>query len=473
MLKKIIPNLFMIVALLALILLPVGLVSAAPTALTFVVNSTLDQPDDLTMPGTCHTSANTCTLRAAIMQANRATGLGAIILLPAGIYSLTISFTGLDGEANGDLNLTTPATGSPKITITGAGAGSTIIDANQIDRVFHIHPGRVASISDVTIRNGYYVPNVNAYGGGVYNEGSLTMINSTISANKAASYGGGISNSNIGILSVINSTIRQNYADFAGGGIYNEGSLDVLNSTLSENTARRAGGGVSNGGNGLDTGRMKMSKSTIYGNGSYDGGGIYSSNLNLLFVINSTISQNYANNNGGGIYASKYSTLVALYNTSVIDNDADHDRDQLGGVGGGLYSEAGARFMVVNTLIVGNTIFNSPISDDCNGVLEAYGGNLLSTMTGCTIPNFSNAIETIFTATGPLQNNGGPTWTHALLPNSDAINNTYDSLGCVDETGAKLTTDQRGAPRPVGARCDVGAFEYSPPRYVYLPLTLR
>jgi hypothetical protein len=51
-----------------------------------------------------------------------------------------------------------------------------------------------------------------------------------------------------------------------------------------------------------------------------------------------------------------------------------------------------------------------------------------------------------------LQYNGGPTWTHALLPNSDAINNTLDALGCVDETGTKLTTDQRGYPRPVGVR---------------------
>jgi predicted outer membrane repeat protein len=472
MLKKIIPILFMIVALLALVLLPVGLVSAAPTALTFTVNSTLDQPDDLTIPGTCHTSANTCTLRAAIMQANRATGLGAIILLPAGIYSLTISFTGSDGEANGDLNLTTPATGSPKITITGAGAGSTIIDANQIDRVFHVHPGRVAAISDVTIRNGYYVPNVNAYGGGVYNEGSLTMINSTISANKAASYGGGISNSNIGILSVINSTIRQNYADFAGGGIYNEGSLDVLNSTLSENTARKAGGGVANGGNGLDTGRMKMSKSTIYGNGSNDGGGIYSSNLNL-FVINSTISQNYANNNGGGIYASKYSLVVALYNTTIIDNDSDHDRDQLGGIGGGVYSQAGSRFIVVNTLIAGNTILNAPIYNDCDGTLEAYGQNLLGDKSGCTIPNVLNAGLISLSTIGPFQYNGGPTQTYALLADSVAIDTTIDSLGCVDETGAQLTTDQRGSPRPMGPRCDVGAFEYSPLRYVYLPLTLR
>jgi len=71
---------------------------AAPAAVTFTVNSTLDQPDDLTVPGTCHTAENTCTLRAAIMQANRTSGAGATILLPSGTYALTIPAAGADGE---------------------------------------------------------------------------------------------------------------------------------------------------------------------------------------------------------------------------------------------------------------------------------------------------------------------------------------------------------------------------------------
>ena len=94
-------------------------------------------------------------------------------------------------------------------------------------------------------------------------------------------------------------------------------------------------------------------------------------------------------------------------------------------------------------------------------------------MSGCTIPNVLNAGLILLNTIGPLQNNGGPTWTHALLPGSDAINSTLDSLGCVDETGALLTTDQRGFPRPVGMRCDVGAFEYSPLRSLYLPVAVR
>ena len=84
---------------------------AAPAAVTFTVNSTLDHTDDLTVPGTCHTAANTCTLLAAVMQANWTSGAGATILLPSGTYALTIPAAGADGEENGDPNLTTPGSG--------------------------------------------------------------------------------------------------------------------------------------------------------------------------------------------------------------------------------------------------------------------------------------------------------------------------------------------------------------------------
>ena len=467
MLKNIFyPTVFMIVALLTLVLLQVRPVSAAPTAVTFTVNSTFDQPDDLTIPGTCHTAANTCTLRAAVMQANRTSGIGATIILPSGVYALTIPVAGVDGEGNGDLNLTTPVSGSPTITITGAGAGITIIDANQIDRVFHVHPDRVAAISDVTIRNGY-LAGANADGGGIYNEGSLTVSRAAISANHVAvGQGGGINNAPLSSLTLQNITLSQNSSDYIGGGIGNFGSLDLRNSTLSLNTALSVGGAI------YSSGTLKVNGSTIFGNGSYDGGGIYTG-TGAVYVINSTISQNYANTNGGGIAKYGPSGLVALYNTTIIDNDADHDRDQLGGIGGGVYSEAGARFIVVNTLIAGNTQLNAPIPDDCDGTLEAYGLNLFGDMSGCTIPNAFNAGLISPNSFGPLQNNGGPTLTYALLQGSNAIDTTVDGLGCVDETGAQLTIDQRGFARPVGVRCDVGAFEYRPLRYLYLPLMVK
>ena len=132
----------------AVLLVAAALLAPPATAGTFIVDSVLDLPDDLTIPGVCHTSANNCTLRAAVMQANRA-GVGTIVL-PAGIYRLTIPRSGDGGEENGDLDLTTPAVGSPLVNVLGAGAATTVIDAcvpsGLIRQRFHCFAGPVLRI---------------------------------------------------------------------------------------------------------------------------------------------------------------------------------------------------------------------------------------------------------------------------------------------------------------------------------------
>jgi hypothetical protein len=174
----------------AVLLVAAALLAPPATAATFIVDSVLDLPDDLTIPGVCHTSANNCTLRAAVMQANRA-GVGTIVL-PAGIYRLTIPRSGDGGEENGDLDLTTPAVGSPLVNVLGAGAATTVIDAGQIDRVLRVHAGRVAAISGVTLRNGATA--VNDGGGGILNEGLLNLDSVEVSGNNSTNkYGGGSS----------------------------------------------------------------------------------------------------------------------------------------------------------------------------------------------------------------------------------------------------------------------------------------
>ena len=130
---------------------------AAPTAqatISFTVDTVADLVDDDVSDGVCGTSVDSCSLRAAIMQANRIIGLDVTILLPAGTYTLALPASGVDGDDNGDLLLTTPLTGNPVIAISGAGAATTIIDANQIDRVLTVDPDRTANISGVTVRNG-------------------------------------------------------------------------------------------------------------------------------------------------------------------------------------------------------------------------------------------------------------------------------------------------------------------------------
>lgn len=111
-----------------------------------------------------------------------------------------------------------------------------------------------------------------------------------------------------------------------------------------------------------------------------------------------------------------------------------------------------------NSIISGN-IDNSPDAShpDCSGTLLSQGYNLIGDTSGCFIGgDISGNLTGVDPLLGPLQDNGGPTFTHALLPGSPAIN-AGNPAGCTDHLGNSLLTDQRGMPR-VG-RCDMGAYE--------------
>jgi hypothetical protein len=388
----------------------------------FNVNSTLDQIDSNVGDGVCHTAAGTCTLRAAVMQANHLTAPGlATINVPAGIYLLTLSQNGGGGysEANSELKLTEPLAAGQRIVVRGAGAAQTIIDSSGQFKVFTIETSRAATLTDITIRNGGGVA-----GGGIFNAGDLRLTQAVIENGEAD----------------------------RGGGIYNRGTLDMKASTVRGNRGVTEGGGI------IAEGPTRIVDSTISGNSSGTGGAILSVS-SALTVVSSTISANTALGDGGGIYNAG---TTYMYNSSIIDNDADDDHDELGGIGGGVYSVAGTRFLVVNSIIAGNAVVAYVNPDNCNGNLEVYGWNLFDEVVGCTFSGNGGAAwgPISLDMFGPLQDNGGPTKTHALLPDSRAIDTTDNALGCVDDTGVTLATDQRGAPRIAGARCDVGAFEY-------------
>ncbi len=470
-----------------------------PTA-TITVNSTLDEPDSDVTDGQCSsTPSGKCTLRAAVMQAN-VVNVDTTILVPSGIYTLTIPPVGPDGPETGDLDLTAPASGSPAITITGAGAGTTIIDANQLDRVFLVNSTRTATISGVTIRNGFLTSGNGggifnggsltvsdskisgnhgaSSGGGIYNNGTLALMNSTVSQNQASIYGGGISN-DIGYLSLINSTLSQNNVPGSsgeGGGIFNNGALqNISNSTISGNSAYYGGGIFNNmsllmgnstlstnnaglnGGGIYNAGTLNIRSSTISGNNANDvygdGGGIY--NTYSLLLVNSTLSTNNAGNIGGGIYNRSGQTNVD--NISILFNYADA---YAGGVFN--YDAGGAIFNLRNTLVAGSFDSNG-VSNDCEGTLNMFGRNLFWDVSGCNVnsgPGSWSNLNSLSTI-GPLQNNGGPTMTHMLLPGSSAIDGGDPVQGCIDPNGP-LTTDQRGVTRPQGAQCDIGAVEADP-----------
>ena len=251
--------------------------------------------------------------------------------------------------------------------------------------------------------------------GGLYTIGTLTVSDSTLSSNT----GGGIYNG--GTLTVSNSTLSGNSASFYGGAIYNGGTLTVSNSTLSGNSTNSitfSGGAIYNGGT------LTVSNSTLSGNSTNGfGGAIY--NRGTLTVSNSTLSGNSALLEGGGIFTDINGTQsVTLTNVTLTANRANTG----GGCcspGGGLIAWGTRWPLLHNTLIAGNFRgATGTTRDDVFGALDAGGDyNLIGDGTGMTGLSdgvngnqVGSADAPIDPLLGPLQNNGGPTRTHALLP---------------------------------------------------------
>jgi CSLREA domain-containing protein len=441
-------------------------------------------------------TAAPCSLREAIRSANTdlaiggcAAGSGAdTITVPPGTYVLTIpNAPGVTDENNGqsgDLDILAD------LTITGSANAPAIINGNGAalsDRVFDVSAAATVSFNRLTIRNGTEPPGSLAGGGGVTNNGRATFTNTTISGNIAGTGGGGVSNgSGVGATSTfINSTITGNSAGGSGGGVRigAGASSSFVNTTISGNLAQVGGGGVSNDGaatfantniagngaggrgggvfNGAPSSASTFTNSTFSGNtAGLEGGGLFNSAGAGTNLMNSTLSGNRANDSGGGLQGG----TATLSNVTITANVADSDANGTGD-GGGV---ASATLSVRNSIIGGNMDASTPPSaviPDCSATVNSQGYNLIGNATGCAIAvgpsdKVGSGAAPIDPALGPLANNGGPTPTHALLASSPArVGGSPTAPGGPGD--ACTASDQRGVPRPQGARCDVGAYEYA------------
>jgi CSLREA domain-containing protein len=427
-------------------------------ATIFTVTKTADTAD-----GKCDAD---CSLREAIIAANASFGADTI-KLPAGTYTLSIVGTDEDASAAGDLDIT------GDISIAGDSATNTIIDAAEIDRIFEIDPtgsGLIADISQVTLRNGS-APDVadieRKTGGGIDNRGTLALTNVVISGNAAmfiSKGGGGLYNR--GTMTLTDTKVSDN-TGHSGGGIGNEGILTVVGCQISGNAASGAsgaGGGLRN----YATGIAMIHSTTVSSNNvvGYNGGGIH--NDYILELTNSTVSGNTARNHGGGIYNTNIASLASV---TIANNQA------IIGQGGGIYNVV--EIQIETTILTDNIA--SGIANNC---LVRAGGNF--TDFGY---NLEDADSCSFTATGdivntdpllgPLKDNGGRTYTHALFVGSAAIDGGNPN-GCTEVDGVtELMTDQRGFSRSVDGNrdsiplCDIGAYEYAPSKAIpWIPLIL-
>ncbi len=312
-----------------------------------------------------------------------------------------------------------------------------------------------ASMSGLTIENG----KATNFGGGLINNGNLTLINVTITKNTVSGvndWGGGIYSG--GPMTINNCTISGNISGTHnpyGGGIVNDGPLTMTNSAISGNITGGVGGGIYFGGPGAT-----LKNCTISGNTATNGGGIYKAGFPVA-VINSTISGNFSNVNGGGIFAA--SGTLGLFNVTVTGNTANSDGSGVG-IGGGVNNASGSTLNFQNSIIASNFSitdtggqFDILNNDDCSGTISSLTNNIMHDINSsyCTV---TGPVTMADPNLGPLQDNGGPTFTHALLPGSPAID-AGNSSGCTDDLGAFITTDQRGLHRPEGTHCDEGAFE--------------
>ena len=228
-------------------------------------------------------------------------------------------------------------------------------------------------------------------------------------------------------------------------GIGNTGTLTLSASTVSGNFTGGWGGGVSN------AGVLTINNSTISGNQANDpschllcnfGGGIFSNNSSKLTINNSTISGNFGHT-GGAIYGLR--ATVTINNSTISGNTAKPGS-------GGIVSYGG-------TATLQNTIVANNSGRNCFGTFTSNGYNLSS--DGSCAFNNTGDLNNTNPNLGPLQNNGGPTQTMALLSGSPAID-AGNPKGCTDGQGHLLKTDQRGDPRPDkedSSGCDMGAYE--------------
>jgi hypothetical protein len=438
--------------LISLVLVGFGPVLPASAVTTvLLVDTTADVPSaSACQDGTPHD----CSLRGALVNAN-ADGNAEVeeIHVPAGTYTLSAPGS---GDTGGSLDAFS------SVKIVGAGSGDVVIDADGIGHALILTGGTI-EVSGLTIEHGNgcvgdYGPDAggNGAGGGIFIQAIATLTDVVVANNTSCNSGGGIFLNQYGsTLELVDSVVRNNTAG-DGGGIGVAGFLTLENSTVESNTA------VGGGGGGISiTGNAILQRSTISGNDAKTGGGGISLGTDAgggtLQVINSTISSNVAHwhnsgtpqyfaGYGGGIAAG--SSQVTIRNSTITANITETNPSS-GAVGqaGGLGSYNSQLLNVDNSIVSGNVS-----STDCELFGRSAAGNANILGDGCVAVGTGNTAGD--PKLGELTDNGGPTLTHALLPDSPALD-TGDDSRCE-------LTDQRGISRPIGAHCDIGSYEGLP-----------
>jgi hypothetical protein len=368
------------------------------------------------------------SLRQALADAQD----GNTIQFDPALNGQTISLTSGELVINKNISINGP---SPELLTV-----SRLQNTPQFFGIIRIMSSHIVAIQGLTISGGVGQKFGAGFGGISNDQSTLTIDNCTVASNRSFYGGGGIFN--FGTLTVSHSTISGNDGGFEGGGISNRGTLTIMNSTIRNNTSGFPPGVIEGSGYGggiRNSGMVTISNSTINDNtagGELNqtgkGGGI--ANSGVLVISNSTISHNWAAADGGAIYGGG-----SITNCTISSNTASQ--------GGGISTP----------VELGNTILKAgsgPNISNTGGTVTSHGHNLSSDDGGGFLTGPADQINTD-PLLGPLQENGGPTFTHELLIGSPAINAGDPNFTPPPDF------DQRGPgfPRVFNSRIDIGSIE--------------
>jgi hypothetical protein len=404
----------------------------------------------------------------AIQEANT-NGQKNTLRLAAGTYTLTTvnNSNNIDGP-NGLPSIT------GKIIVQGAGAEATHLERQFTPglnpcsffssplppfRILQVAPTGVLTLVGLTLQGGCLFDTFLS-GAGIGSQGTLTVVDSTITSNSdLTGLGGGIDSR--GALIVTHSRIAGNDADYTSG-IFAAGDTIIEHSSIVENGTGTLGvaqiGGISN------AGTMYITNSTIARNDGDSVGGINNEESGTLTILNSTIAENESVLESGGI--NNDGDMLKIINSTITKNISSAPNSFFGRISAGIgnisfFADIVGTVTVLNTIVAQNTFANPPPSGsggpDCGGPITSLGTNLIGDPTGCDI-SLQPGDLTGDPGLDDLTDNGMPGNGHVpLLPGSPAIDAGNDA-GCPrrDQLGQRRVD----IPDVGSSRCDIGAVEF-------------
>jgi hypothetical protein len=397
------------------------------------------------------------------------------------------------------ISLTSGAINVRDVDVMGPGASALTIDGagNQSQRIFnHVGHGGVLTIRDVTVHGAKYQSNAGQGGGCLRSSGgSLHLYDSAFdgciafapTGSGGAVRGGAIaaygSDTRLSHVTLSNNTARSADGAALGGALYAFGDhLLVGHSTVSNNSASAVSGSASVRGGGIFThGSAAIAYSTIDSNVSdgSGGGALIEGAGELMF---STVSNNVGVGAGSGIafLGARGTDVATLFASTIHGNEAQASTQTETGalflntafatitactIAGNLESNVqgiswGAGILIgsstasnvtmISTIVHGNHIRDFPAGADIGGPLGSTIAGDHNLIGGALVHVPADTIQFSDPLLGPLQDNGGPTWTRMPAAGSSVIDRGNDN---------GQIYDQREYPRVLGTAADIGAIE--------------